>query len=199
MLNITSSWLILHWKFVPFDPFHSFCPEPTPASNNHQTVQWVVFFFFFLSLYIWVRQKGIFSSSDISFSIMPSQSIHVVENGRILFMSEWYSILFVCMCVCALMYLFIFFRAALAAYWSSQPRGQIRASAASLHHNHSNGQIRAVSVTYTSACGNARFLTHWVVSEARDCLLLTTETMSGSYPTEPLRGLPCVHFLIRLF
>ena len=182
-----------------FWPFSLILPRTHPSLKQSPNCSMSCFFFFFLGFYIWVRQKGIFSSSDISFSIMPSQSIHVVENGRILFMSEWYSILFVCMCVCALMYLFFFFRAALAAYWSSQPRGQIRASAASLHHNHSNGQIRAVSVTYTSACGNARFLTHWVVSEARDCLLLTTETMSGSYPTEPLRGLPCVHFLIRLF
>ena len=37
-------------------------------------------------------------------------------------------------------YLFILlFRAAPAAYRSSQARGQIRAAAADLHHSHSNG------------------------------------------------------------
>ena len=35
-------------------------------------------------------------------------------------------------------YYFLLFRAALAAYGSSQVRGLIRAAAASLHHSHSN-------------------------------------------------------------
>ena len=39
------------------------------------------------------------------------------------------------------------FRAILMAYGSSQARGQIRAVATSLHHSHSNCQIRAISVT----------------------------------------------------
>ena len=35
-------------------------------------------------------------------------------------------------------FFFLLFRAALAAYGSSQVRGLIRAAAASLHHSHSN-------------------------------------------------------------
>ena len=45
-------------------------------------------------------------------------------------------------------------------YASSQARDQIRASAASLHHSHSN-QIWAASVTHPTAHGNAESLTHW--------------------------------------
>ena len=48
------------------------------------------------------------------------------------------------------------------SYGSSQARGQIRATTASLHHRHSNArQICAVSVTYTTAHSDVGFLTHW--------------------------------------
>ena len=57
---------------------------------------------------------------------------------------------------------FSLFRVASMAYRGSQARGLIRATAASLHHSHSNGrsQIQAASVTYTTAHGNAGSLTH---------------------------------------
>ena len=58
-------------------------------------------------------------------------------------------------------YLFIYFwlsRAAPMAYGSSQARGQIGATAANLHHSHSN----AGSVNYTIAHGNAGSLSHQV-------------------------------------
>ena len=60
-------------------------------------------------------------------------------------------ILFIC--------LSLLFGAAPAAHGSSQARGRIGAIAAGLRHNHSNA--RSVSVTYTTAYGNTRSLTHW--------------------------------------
>ena len=45
------------------------------------------------------------------------------------------------------------------AYGGSQARGLIGATAASICHNHSNIGIRASSVTYTTAHGNAGSLT----------------------------------------
>ena len=39
---------------------------------------------------------------------------------------------------CFVLFLFLLFRAAKAAYASFQARGQIRATAAGLHHSHSN-------------------------------------------------------------
>ena len=60
------------------------------------------------------------------------------------------------------------FRTTPKAYGVSQARYQIRATAAGLHHSHSNWpipqpqqcRIQALSVTCTEAHGNARSLTH---------------------------------------
>ena len=56
-----------------------------------------------------------------------------------------------------LLFLKKFFRAAPVAYVSSQPRSPIGAAAAGQHHSHSHSNfgIRAASVTYTTAHGNA--------------------------------------------
>ena len=60
-------------------------------------------------------------------------------------------------------FLFFFFlvfsRAAPTAYGGSQARGLIRALAAGLHHSHSNAWSE-LCVTYITAHGNARSLTH---------------------------------------
>ena len=71
---------------------------------------------------------------------------------------------------------FLSFRASPAAFGGSQARGPIGALAARLHCSHSNSgselclwptsqpqqrQIQVMSVTYTTAHGNARPLTHW--------------------------------------
>ena len=78
-------------------------------------------------------------------------------------------------------YLFFFFsfvfcllRSTPTAYGDSQARGQIRGIAAGLRHSHSN-QIWATSVTYTTAHGNARSLTHWVrpgIESETSCFLV---------------------------
>ena len=59
--------------------------------------------------------------------------------------------------------LFWLFKAVPTAYVSSQVRGPIGATAASLCHSHSNaGDLSHVSVARTTAHGNARSPTHWV-------------------------------------
>ena len=58
--------------------------------------------------------------------------------------------------------LFFFFFSAPMAYGSSQTRNRIGTAAASLCHSHAQQcQIPATSATYTTACSNARSLTHW--------------------------------------
>lgn len=76
----------------------------------------------------------------------------------------------ICYGFCFSVVVFVF-RAAPAAYESSQVRGGIRA--ASLHHQPQQWRIQAASVTYT-AYGNTRSLTH--VSKVRDwtCILRDT-------------------------
>ena len=57
-------------------------------------------------------------------------------------------------------FFFCFFRATLAACEGSQAKGQIKATAASLHQSQQH-QIRATSATYTTAQSNTGSLTHW--------------------------------------
>ena len=56
---------------------------------------------------------------------------------------------------------FLFFRNTVMAYGSSQLRGWIGATADGLHHSSQQNQIQAMSVTYTTAHGNAGSLTYW--------------------------------------
>ena len=58
-------------------------------------------------------------------------------------------------------FFFFFFRATPAAHGNSQPRGQIRATADSLYHSHSNCRIPAESVTYNTVRSRAGSLTYW--------------------------------------
>ena len=59
----------------------------------------------------------------------------------------------------ALFFFFLLFRATPVAYGSSWARGQIGATAAGLHHSHSQRRIQATSVTYTTTHGNTGSLT----------------------------------------
>ena len=54
----------------------------------------------------------------------------------------------------------LFFRAAPRAYGNFQARGQIRATASSPHHSHSNVGSK-LRLAYTTAHGNAGSPTHW--------------------------------------
>ena len=58
--------------------------------------------------------------------------------------------------MCPMYTLFLF----TAAPGNSQARGRIRATAAGLHHSHSNSGIQATAATYTTAHGHTRSLTH---------------------------------------
>ena len=57
-------------------------------------------------------------------------------------------------------FLFVW-RAAPAAYGSSQARGQIEATGAGLHHSYNNSRSKPKSVTYTTAHGNAGSPIQW--------------------------------------
>ena len=59
-----------------------------------------------------------------------------------------------------LFFFVLFFRVTPEAYGSSQARGQIEAAAAGLSHGHS-GTASEPRLTYTTAHGNTRSLTHW--------------------------------------
>ena len=79
MLYITSPGLTYFiTEFVPFEPFHSFhlSLPPTVTSGSHQSGL-CIFIFWDHRVSVWL----------ISFSIMPSRSIHVVRCPS-LFMSE---------------------------------------------------------------------------------------------------------------
>ena len=66
---------------------------------------------------------------------MISRSIHVAVNAIISFllMAEYYSIVYMYH-----IFFFLLFRTAPTAYGGSRARGLIRATAAGLHHSHSN-------------------------------------------------------------
>ena len=84
-------------------------------------------------------------------------------------------------------FIILLFRATPAAHGGSQARGRIRATAASLHHSHSQQhRIRAASATHTTAHGNAGSLTHG----ARPGIEPTTSwVLVGRVSTAPRRAL----------
>ena len=90
-------------------------------------------------------------------------------------------------CVCL-------FKAAPVAYGSSQARGWIRATAASLYHSPKMDPsgIRAMSVTYNTAHGNARSLTHWAKPGMEP---ESSGILVSFFTTEPWRELPSFWFL----
>ena len=63
--------------------------------------------------------------------------------------------------VICFLFSFFIFRAAPATYGSSKARGWIGAAAAGLCHSHSTARSKPC-LTYTTACGNAGSLTHWM-------------------------------------
>ena len=87
--------------------------------------------------------------------------------------------------------LFLLFRAIPTANGSSQAKGRIRATAAGLHHGHSNvgSQLHlepAASVTYTTSHGNARSLTHWERPEIQPA---SSQLSVGFFSTVPQQEL----------
>ena len=66
-----------------------------------------------------------------------------------------------CVCGSVSAFLFFIFRATPAAYRSSQVRGQVRATTASLHHTATAPWIWTKSVTYTTVHRNAGSPAHW--------------------------------------
>ena len=77
----------------------------------------------------------------------------------------------------------LIFRAAAAAYGSSQARGLIGATLASLHHSHSTAEIWAISATSTTAYGNTR--SYNPPGEARDRTCILMDTLVRFITAEP--------------
>ena len=98
------------------------------------------------------------------------------------FLSSKYSSNVLCARVLFIYLFWVFFRAASVAYGSSQTRGQIRATAASLHHSHSNSGSEHIFDLGGSSQQHHQILNP--LREARDQTLILADTMSGSEPTE---------------
>ena len=84
-IPIIKNNLFYNWKFVPFAHLHRFTHPSLPTSDNHQSVLCIYEFrFFFLdSTSNEIKQHLSFSVWLVSFSLMPSWSIHVVANDKI--------------------------------------------------------------------------------------------------------------------
>ena len=69
--------------------------------------------------------------------------------------------------ICVFLFVFLLFRAALEAFWGSQARGRIRATAASLHHSHGHtGSKPCLRLNTTYSAQQLQILNS--LSEARD-------------------------------
>ena len=104
--------LFCNWKFVPLDLPHvfHFSFQPLLVSSNHLFALCICDFVLMLSVtdfqftcfrfHIQVKSYGIcLPPSDISRSMVPSRSIHVVANNRLsfFFMTEWYCVVYICL------------------------------------------------------------------------------------------------------
>ena len=96
---------------------------------------------------ILINWKWLFQQTEI---ISKRKKVHP-ENGMLLAITKKKDKVFI-----------IFFRAASAAYGSSQARGQIWPAAASLHHSPSNARLKPHLQPTTQPPSNARSLIHWV-------------------------------------
>ena len=90
---------------------------------------------------------------------------------------------------------FCLFRATLAAYGGSRPRGRIRATAASLHHSHSNRESRCVCDLHNSS------QQHRIPNPLSEAVIEPTTSwlLVGFVPATPRWALPVVPFLSSLF
>ena len=111
-------------------------------------------------------------------TLLPHPSTHYIELN---FTSQLLKI------VCIYLFTYYLFRATPAAYGSAQARGGIGAAAAGLHYSHSSIGIWATFVTYTSAYGNTRSLTHW---ERPGIEPTSSWTLVGLLTTEPQQDFP---------
>ena len=107
-----------------------------------------------------------------------NNKIEYFISGEIYCINQFFGGFFVCFC---------FFRAAPAAYGSSQARDRMKATAASLHHGHSN----TGSEPHLWLNSTARSLTHW----ARSGIEPESSWILVEFVTvEPQRELPSISF-----
>ena len=95
-------------------------------------------------------------------------------------------------------FFFWLFRAALAAYGSSQARGRIRAVAAGLHHSHRKRKIQAVSATYAIATSQQHRILN-PLSKARDRTCILMDTRSDSFPLSHYGKSIASHDIVQLW
>ena len=101
-------------------------------------------------------------------------------------------------------FLFFLFRAAPTAYGSSQARGQIRATAAGLHHSHSNVRSKPHLWPAPQPTGNARQIPDPLSkailmdpSQIHFCWAMRGIPTVGFSTHCTTSGTPCVPFIIR--
>ena len=107
MLYIPFSWLVLYWKFVPFDPLHPFCPPyllKSPVCFLY--LGWLVGWLFLHSTYKWSHVVFVFINLLLC-NIIPLRSIHIVADGKISYFFLWLT--HILECVCIHIYIFSFF------------------------------------------------------------------------------------------
>lgn len=88
MHYIFSTYLSYNW-YLYLDHIYTIAPPPTFLFGNQKfnLFLWVFFFYF---PYKWDHTVFVFSVWLISRSIMPSNSIHIITNGRFSFL-QWLS------------------------------------------------------------------------------------------------------------
>ena len=110
--------------------------------------------------------------------MIPNNKTCSMASSSILYMKSWSNpVIYFYFILFTYLVIFVFLGPHLWPYGSSQARGQIRAAATGLHHNHSNARTQlhlrpapqpqqcqnpAASETCTTAHGNARSPTYWV-------------------------------------
>ena len=132
-------------------PTYHRVPRPDDKTNRHQ---WIFVIVILLKCPVLLHEFSVllfyqYLAGSFSFGKPSCPHVIILICFKFIFLS--YS------CIASLIFFFFFqlFRGAPVACGSSQARGQIRAVAGSLHHSHSNVQIRAASAAYTTARDNA--------------------------------------------
>ena len=110
--------------------------------------------------------QGMVTDSEITLTLSKKngwpESLVILSLNPFLFNTNSSILVFQSILLLLLFFFFFFFllyRAALPAPTGSQARGRIGATAAGLHHSHSNAGSK-LSATYTTAQDNAGSLTH---------------------------------------